>query len=110
MTTTPLPDGDAADEARKSFHENLDELRIDVIRLAALTTEAIAGGTQALLDGDLTAAEHGHRGRRRDRRAHAHDRGPHVPPARAPAADRHRPALPRHRDARRRTSSSAAPT
>jgi phosphate transport system protein len=49
---------DTASEARKSFHEALDELRIDVIRLAALTTEAIAGGTQAFLDADLSAAEH----------------------------------------------------
>src|SRR5262249_33160715 len=48
---------DTASEARKSFHEELDELRIDVIRLAALTTEAIAGGTQAFLDADLGAAE-----------------------------------------------------
>ncbi|HEY4397106.1 MAG TPA: phosphate signaling complex protein PhoU [Acidimicrobiia bacterium] len=45
------------DEARKSFQEALDELRIDVIRLAALTTEAIAAGTQAFLDADLKAAE-----------------------------------------------------
>jgi phosphate transport system protein len=51
-------DGDVTEtEARKSFHEELDELRIDVIRLAALTTEAIAAGTQAFLDADLTAAE-----------------------------------------------------
>ena len=53
-------DGDVtetASEARKSFHEELDELRIDVIRLAALTTEAIAAGTQAFLDADLGAAE-----------------------------------------------------
>ena len=49
MTTTPLPETEPHDEARKSFHENLDELRTDVIRLAALTTEAIAAGTQALL-------------------------------------------------------------
>ena len=55
MTTTPTPDNQV--EARKAFQEELDELRVDVIRLAALTTEAIAGGTQALLDGDLTAAE-----------------------------------------------------
>ncbi len=48
---------DTASDARKSFHEALDELRIDVIRLAALTTEAIAGGTQAFLDADLAAAE-----------------------------------------------------
>ena len=48
---------DTAHEARKSFHEALDELRIDVIRLAALTTEAIAAGTEAFLDADLAAAE-----------------------------------------------------
>jgi len=48
---------DTASEARKTFHESLDELRIDVIRLAALTTEAIAAGTQAFLDADLGAAE-----------------------------------------------------
>ena len=58
MTTTPIPETRVAQpRARKTFHEQLDELRIDVIRLAALTTEAIAGGTQALLDGDLIAAE-----------------------------------------------------
>src|SRR5438093_9155607 len=56
MTTTPAPESAPA-EARKTFHEQLGELRIDVIRLAALTTEAIAGGTEALLDGDLSAAE-----------------------------------------------------
>lgn len=57
MTTTPIPESDALVETRKTFHEQLDELRVDVIRLAALTTEAIGGGTQALLDGDLSAAE-----------------------------------------------------
>jgi len=57
VTATPVPDSLPADEARKVFHEQLDELRIDVIRLAALTTEAIAAGTQALLDGDLATAE-----------------------------------------------------
>jgi phosphate transport system protein len=56
---TPITPNDAPseEEARRSFHDALDELRVDVIRLAALTTEAIAGGTQALLDGDLAAAE-----------------------------------------------------
>jgi phosphate transport system protein len=44
-------------EARKTFHEQLDELRVDVIRLGALTTEAILASTQALLDADLAAAE-----------------------------------------------------
>jgi phosphate transport system protein len=57
MTTTPVPESPAAEETRKSFREHLDELRVDVIRLAALTTEAIAGSTQALLDGDLAAAD-----------------------------------------------------
>jgi len=46
------------DEARKGFAEELQDLRADVIRLAALVTEAIAAGTQALLDADLNAAEH----------------------------------------------------
>ncbi len=45
------------DEARKGFAEELLDLRADVIRLAALVTEAIAAGTQALLDADLRAAE-----------------------------------------------------
>ncbi len=53
MTTAPLPET----ETRKTFHEQLDELRADVIRLGALTTEAISAGTQALLDGDLAGAE-----------------------------------------------------
>jgi phosphate transport system protein len=57
MTTTPAPETAPTTETRKAFHEELDELRVDVIRLAALTTEAIAAGTQALLDGDLSAAE-----------------------------------------------------
>ena len=56
VTTTPTPET-APIESRKTFHEHLDELRVDVIRLAALTTEQIAGGTQALLDGDLSAAD-----------------------------------------------------
>jgi len=45
------------DEGRKTLQEELDEVRSDIIRLAALTTEAIAAGTQAFLDGDLTEAE-----------------------------------------------------
>jgi phosphate transport system protein len=45
------------DDARKLFAEELQELRADVIRLAALVTEAIAAGTEALLEADLGAAE-----------------------------------------------------
>jgi phosphate transport system protein len=46
-----------AEEGRKTLEEELGEVRGDVIRIAALTTEAIAAGTQALLDGDLAMAE-----------------------------------------------------
>ncbi len=45
------------DEGRKTLQEELDEVRQEIIRLAALTTEAIAKGTQAFLDGDLAMAE-----------------------------------------------------
>src|SRR5919205_500744 len=44
-------------ETRKLFHEELDEINADVIRLGALAGEAIEAATTALLDGDLTAAE-----------------------------------------------------
>jgi phosphate transport system protein len=46
-----------AEEGRQTLEEELGEVRGDVIRIAALTTEAIAAGTQALLDGDLAMAE-----------------------------------------------------
>lgn len=42
---------------RRSFHEQLEDLRSTVIRLGALTTELIAAATQSLLDGDLALAE-----------------------------------------------------
>lgn len=38
---------------RRLFHEELDEIRSDVIRLGALAGEAIERGARALLDGDL---------------------------------------------------------
>jgi phosphate transport system protein len=44
-------------ETRKLFHEELDELNADVVRLGALATEAIEAGTNALLDADLGAVE-----------------------------------------------------
>lgn len=44
-------------ETRRSFHEELDQLRHDVIVLAAAAEEAIQAGTLALLDRDLTAVE-----------------------------------------------------
>jgi phosphate transport system protein len=44
-------------ETRKVFHEELEELNADVVRLAALATEAIQAGSAALLDFDLAGAD-----------------------------------------------------
>ena len=42
---------------RHGFQDALDDLRTDVIRLAALVTEAIGAGTHALLDADLALVD-----------------------------------------------------
>ena len=42
---------------RHGFQEALDDLRGDVIKLAALVTEAIGAGTHALLDADLALVD-----------------------------------------------------
>jgi phosphate transport system protein len=44
-------------EVRKSFHHQLDVLHDDLVRLAALVTETIPRGTQALLDGDTVVCQ-----------------------------------------------------
>lgn len=44
-------------ETRKAFHDELNELTADVVRLGALASEAIEAGTNAFLDADLTATE-----------------------------------------------------
>ena len=44
-------------ETRKAFHDELRELADDVVRLGALASESIQGGTDAFLDADLAAAE-----------------------------------------------------
>ena len=44
-------------ETRRAFHEELEELDRDVVRLAALATEAIQAGSAALLDFDLAGAD-----------------------------------------------------
>ncbi|MFI5052908.1 MAG: phosphate signaling complex protein PhoU [Acidimicrobiia bacterium] len=36
--------------------ERIDDVRIDVVRLASMTADAVSAGTQALLEGDLDAA------------------------------------------------------
>jgi phosphate transport system protein len=44
-------------DTRRTFHQQLDEIRDDLVRLAALVCERIPAGTQVLLDGDLAAAQ-----------------------------------------------------
>ncbi|MFN8050458.1 MAG: phosphate signaling complex protein PhoU [Acidimicrobiales bacterium] len=44
-------------DLRIEFHESLDELRDDIVRLGALTVETIGKGTAAMLDRDLQAAQ-----------------------------------------------------
>ncbi len=45
------------DEVRRSYHEQLDDLRHDVCRLGALAAEAIGEGTEAFLTADLESAD-----------------------------------------------------
>ena len=47
-----------ADDLRKEFHQQLDEIRDDIMRLAASVTETIPRATQVLLDGDLEGADY----------------------------------------------------
>ena len=70
------PVSDTGDEGRKTLQDELDEVRSDLIRLAALTTEAITAGTQAFLDGDLHMAEAVVEADDRGRRPVPPDRGP----------------------------------
>ncbi len=44
-------------ELRKNFHQELDEARNELVRLAAIVTETIPRATAVLLDGDLEGAE-----------------------------------------------------
>jgi phosphate transport system protein len=44
-------------ELRKAFHEELDEIAKDVVRLGAMAAQSIEVGTDAFLDADLEAAE-----------------------------------------------------
>jgi phosphate transport system protein len=46
-----------ADESRKQFHEQLDDVKADIVRMAAITNETIPRATQALLTGDLQVAQ-----------------------------------------------------
>jgi len=44
-------------EIRQTYHGQLNELRVDVVRLGLLATDAIAAGTDAFLEADLSAAD-----------------------------------------------------
>jgi phosphate transport system protein len=44
-------------ESRSAFHQQLDEVRRDLIRVAAHVTDSIGRGTEALIALDLTAAQ-----------------------------------------------------
>jgi len=43
-------------EQRKSFHQELDEIRDDIVRLGAMVSEFIPRGTEVLLSGDMGGA------------------------------------------------------
>jgi phosphate transport system protein len=43
-------------EPRHSFHDRLEDIRTDIVKLAALVTESLPRATEALLSGDLDAA------------------------------------------------------
>ena len=44
-------------EQRKSFHQELDEIRDDIVRLGALVSEFIPRGTEVLLSNDMKGAQ-----------------------------------------------------
>jgi phosphate transport system protein len=44
-------------DARRSYHEQLEEIRGDVVKVAAKTCEQIGAATQAMLDGDLALVD-----------------------------------------------------
>ena len=44
-------------DVRRLFHDELNELTVDVVRLAALASESVQAGTAAVLELDLNAAE-----------------------------------------------------
>lgn len=45
------------DDIRKSFHQDLEEIKGDIVRLGALVCEAIPRGTDVLLGGNLKEAQ-----------------------------------------------------
>ena len=45
------------EDIRRTFHEHLEDVQNDIVRLAAMATEAIPRATAALLDHDLVATQ-----------------------------------------------------
>jgi phosphate transport system protein len=45
------------EETDPRLRERVDDLRIEVVRLASLTTDAVSAGTEAFLEGDLDRAD-----------------------------------------------------
>ena len=46
------------DELRRSYHDDLDHAKDELVRLAAVVTESIPRATAVLLDGDLEGADY----------------------------------------------------
>lgn len=44
-------------DTRRTFHQRLEEIRDEIVRMAALVTEGIPRGTAVLLDNDLAGAQ-----------------------------------------------------
>jgi len=45
-------------ETRKTYHQHIDEVRDEIVRMASTVVEIIPRGTQILLDGDLEGADY----------------------------------------------------
>ncbi len=45
------------ENVRKSFHQSLDEIRHEMVQMAAMVTEGIPRATEAMLAGDMTEAQ-----------------------------------------------------
>jgi phosphate transport system protein len=52
VSSTTLPA-----QSDPALRERINDMRIDVVRLASLTIDAVSAGTQALLEGDLEGAD-----------------------------------------------------
>ncbi len=63
-------------EIRHTYHGQLSDLRIDVVRLGLMATDAIAAGTDAFLEADLAGADRVIHADARHRRPDALARGP----------------------------------